>query len=82
MSALKASKSSAASLLGDQARLINRILSQLLAEHTQIGQDLLQVLDYTLRAPGKRTRSALVLWCCELVGGRTNRNAETAAAAA
>jgi geranylgeranyl pyrophosphate synthase len=38
-------------------------------------------MKYTLFAPGKRVRSALVLWCCELISGKTNRNAETAAAA-
>lgn len=39
------------------------------------------MIRYTLEAPGKRIRSVLVLWCCELVCGRINRNAEVAAAA-
>ncbi len=43
--------------------------------------DLKGPLQYTLEAPGKRVRSALVLWCCELVGGRVNHNAEIASAA-
>ena len=38
-------------------------------------------MKYTLDAPGKRVRSALLLWCCELVSGQTNHNAEIAAAA-
>jgi len=49
-----------------------------------IDSELKEVLCYTLEAPGKRIRSALVLWCCELVGppkAGMNRNAEIAAAA-
>ena len=67
--------------LHDKAKLVNHTLRQLLAEQDQIGQDLRGALQYTLEAPGKRVRSALVLWCCELVGGVVNRNAEIAAAA-
>jgi geranylgeranyl pyrophosphate synthase len=42
---------------------------------------LKKALEYTLEAPGKRVRSALVLWCCELICGKINHNAEIAAAA-
>jgi len=42
---------------------------------------LKEALKYTLGTPGKRVRSALVLWCCELLSGQVNRNAEIAAAA-
>lgn len=38
-------------------------------------------LIYSLGTPGKRIRSALVLWCCELVSGEINHDAEIAAAA-
>jgi geranylgeranyl pyrophosphate synthase len=68
-------------LLQNKARLVNDILDRLLARHTEINGDLKDAMKYTLFAPGKRVRSALVLWCCELVGGKTNPNAETAAAA-
>lgn len=68
-------------LLQNKARLVNDILARLLARHTEINGDLKEAMKYTLFAPGKRVRSALVLWSCELVGGKTNRNAETAAAA-
>ncbi|NIP22884.1 MAG: hypothetical protein GWN67_02765 [Phycisphaerae bacterium] len=68
-------------LLQNKARLINDIMARLLARHTEINGDLKEAMKYTLVAPGKRVRSALVLWCCELVSGKTNRNAETAAAA-
>jgi len=56
------------------------VLQQLLASQP-INGELKEVLRYTLEAPGKRVRSALVLWCCELVSGQINRNAEIAAAA-
>ena len=60
---------------------MNNILQRLLAQHDQIDSDLKEVLKYALEAPGKCIRSALVLWCCELISGRINHNAEIAAAA-
>ena len=68
-------------LLQNKAQLVNDILARLLVRHTEINGDLKEAMKYTLFSPGKRVRSALVLWCCELVSGKTNRNAETAAAA-
>jgi geranylgeranyl diphosphate synthase type II len=67
-------------LLHEKAEFINHTLAQLLASQ-QIDSKLKEALKYTLGTPGKRVRSALVLWCCELAGGRVNRNAEIAAAA-
>jgi len=52
-----------------------------LAKHTEINSDLKKAIKYTLFAPGKRIRSVLVLFCCELVAGKINHNAEIAAAA-
>ena len=66
-----------------KAQFVNNTLQRLLASQ-QINSDLKEVLRYTLEAPGKRVRSALVLWCCELVsppGAEINHNAEIAAAA-
>ncbi len=68
-------------LLTDKVRIINRQLESLLAEQTEIQEDLRAALAYTLSAPGKRIRSALLLWCCELVAGRDNHEARIAAAA-
>ena len=68
-------------LLRRKAQSVNHTLRQLLAKHTEINSDLKKAIRYTLFAPGKRVRSALVLWCCELVSGRINHNAEIAAAA-
>lgn len=68
-------------LLQNRAALVNNTLQQILAEQADVDPNLKQALSYTLVAPGKRVRSVLVLLCCELVSGRTNRNAEIAAAA-
>ncbi len=67
-------------LLHEKAEFINHTLEQLLASQ-QIDSKLKEALKYTLGTPGKRVRSALVLWCCELLSGQINRNAEIAAAA-
>ena len=68
-------------LFRKKAELVNHTLQQLLARHTEINSDLKEAMNYTLDAPGKRVRSALLLWCCELVSGKINHNAEIAAAA-
>ena len=68
------------SQLNQKAQFVDDLLLQLLASR-QIESRLKEALSYTLGAPGKRLRSALVLWCCELVGGQVNHNAEIAAAA-
>ncbi len=67
-------------LLHEKAELINHTLAQLLVSQ-QIDSKLKETLKYTLGTPGKRVRSALALWCCELLSGQINRNAEIAAAA-
>jgi geranylgeranyl diphosphate synthase type II len=67
--------------LSAKRELVNERLAQLLAEQAGIDDNLKKAVTYTLEAPGKRVRSVLVLWCCELVSGRINRNAETVAAA-
>lgn len=66
--------------LHQKAQSVNTMLQQLLASQP-INDELKEVLRYVLEGPGKRIRSAMVLWCCELVGGRINRNCEIAAAA-
>jgi geranylgeranyl diphosphate synthase type II len=68
-------------LLNDKVRTVNLQLESLLAEQKEIHEDLKKALAYTLSAPGKRIRSALLLWCCELVAGRDNHEARIAAAA-
>jgi geranylgeranyl diphosphate synthase type II len=63
-----------------KAQSVNYTLQRIL-DCRQINSDLKEALRYTLGAPGKRVRSVLVLWCCELVGGRVNSNAEIASSA-
>jgi geranylgeranyl diphosphate synthase type II len=67
--------------LAEKAELVNATLAGLLAVRTAIGRDLKTAMRYTLHAPGKRIRGAIVLWCCELTGGATNEVAKVAAAA-
>ncbi|MDD5064633.1 MAG: polyprenyl synthetase family protein [Phycisphaerae bacterium] len=67
--------------LSEKAQFVNDTLSRLVAGQTGISGDLKEAIKYTLEAGGKRVRSALVLWCCELISGEVNRNAEIAAAA-
>jgi geranylgeranyl diphosphate synthase type II len=67
--------------LSEKAQFVNDTLSKLITRQTDISSDLKEAIKYTLEAGGKRVRSALVLWCCELVSGEINRNAEIAAAA-
>jgi geranylgeranyl pyrophosphate synthase len=76
--------------LRDKRAIVNNTLRRLLAQYVEApppscegkdGGDLKKAIKYTLEAPGKRIRSALVLWCCEVVNGSANRDAEAAAAA-
>ena len=67
--------------LNDKVQIVNSTLEQLLTGRTDIHKDLREALAYTLSAPGKRIRSALLLWCCEVVAGADNADARTAAAA-
>jgi len=81
MSPAKTSNTDFNTLLRKKAEFVNHTLQQLLARHTEINSDLKEAMNYILDAPGKRVRSALLLWCCELVSGKINHNAEIAAAA-
>ncbi len=77
--------------LRDKRAIVNNTLRRLLAQYVEApprllvedkrGGDLKEAIKYTLEAPGKRIRSALVLWCCEVVNSSANRDAEAAAAA-
>ncbi|HEW78842.1 MAG TPA: polyprenyl synthetase family protein, partial [Phycisphaerales bacterium] len=65
----------------DKRRLVNDTLRRILAEQTQINDSLKEALKHTLEGQGKRLRAALVLWCCELLSGKLNHDAQIAAAA-
>ncbi|GAF78638.1 unnamed protein product, partial [marine sediment metagenome] len=66
--------------LRDKAAFVNNTLRLLLSKQP-ISGELREALVYVIEAPGKRIRSALVLWCCELISGAVNHNAEISAAA-
>jgi geranylgeranyl diphosphate synthase type II len=66
--------------LKDTARQVNLTMERVL-DSAAIAPDLRPVLVYTLQSPGKRVRSVLVLWCCELVSGRVSEEALAAATA-
>ena len=66
--------------LRQKAQAVNYTLQRFLSG-PQINGEFKKAMRYTLESPGKRLRSALVLWCCEVVAGEVNRNAEIAAAA-
>ena len=70
-----------AAQLEEKVRLVNRVLRRILSQHGLVGGEVEESLRYALEGPGKRVRSAVVLWCCAVVGEKVNRNAETAAAA-
>jgi geranylgeranyl diphosphate synthase type II len=60
---------------------INKVIAQLLDSNDDMHPRIAEAMRYTLESPGKRIRAAMVLFCCELVAGKTNKDAEIAAAA-
>jgi geranylgeranyl diphosphate synthase type II len=67
--------------LGSTAKRVDEILHEVIDWQSGLNPDLREAMEYTLFAPGKRIRGALVLWSCELVSGHFSRSAEIAAAA-
>jgi geranylgeranyl diphosphate synthase type II len=65
--------------LSKKREIVNSRLKQLVDEQVEIETDLHKAIRYTLEAPGKRVRGALVLFCCELVSGEINVDSEIAA---
>ncbi len=81
MCSIRAADSDFNTLLYEKVQIVNSTVGQLLSEQKDIPEDLKKALEYTLSSPGKRIRSALLLWCCELVAGKDNADARVAAAA-
>ncbi len=67
--------------LVEKAAVINETLGELVDSRTEILPHLRKAIKYTLDAPGKRVRAAIVLWSCEMVAGEIKPAAKTAAAA-
>ena len=68
-------------LLEQKVRLVNEELARIFSQQDLIGSELSEPVRYVLEGTGKRVRSAVVLWCCELVAGDVSHNAQIAAAA-
>jgi geranylgeranyl diphosphate synthase type II len=66
--------------LRQKAQTINHLIKDLTGG-LEIGTPMQEVVQYALDAPGKRIRSILLLWTCELVAGRSLPNAQIAAVA-
>lgn len=67
--------------LEHKAELINEAIAAAIKGFNGIPDRLREAIEYTISAPGKRVRAVVVLWCCEVVAGRANKDAQTAAAA-
>ena len=67
--------------LAQKADFTNGLLEKLLGGTPDIEPRLRQALEYTLNTKGKRIRSAIVLWTCEIIAGKVTVEAEIAAAA-
>lgn len=67
--------------LEEKATGVDKILRQIIDYNANLNSEIKEAMEYTLYAPGKKIRAALTLWCCELISGSVNRNAEIAAAA-
>jgi geranylgeranyl pyrophosphate synthase len=67
--------------LAEMAGTVNEVLADIMARGADIHPDLRNAMNYTLTAPGKRIRAAVVMWACRVTGGEITREAKTAAAA-
>lgn len=67
--------------LEHKAGLVNDAIVAAFKDFDGIPDRLRDAIEYTLSAPGKRVRAAIVLWCCEVVTDEINKDAQTAAAA-
>jgi geranylgeranyl pyrophosphate synthase len=67
--------------LNSKVLMTDRAIRQILDDQTGIPSRLKEAMAYMLFSPGKKVRSAIVLWCCELTAGQVNDAALTGAAA-
>ncbi|MBA4398129.1 MAG: hypothetical protein C0394_12210, partial [Syntrophus sp. (in: bacteria)] len=67
--------------LNSKVSMTDSAIRQILDDQTEIPARLKEAMAYMLFSPGKKVRSAMVLWCCELIGGQINDAALTGAAA-
>jgi len=81
MSTIRPANSDISTLLHTKVLTVNHTMEALLTEQNEVHADLKTALAYTLSSPGKRIRSVILLWCCELICGQETTDARTAAAA-
>jgi geranylgeranyl pyrophosphate synthase len=67
--------------LARMQRIVNSVLTAILREDRKIEKTLNGAIRYMLLDGGKRIRPAIVMWCCRLVSGKINHDAQIAAAA-
>lgn len=67
--------------LAEMAVTVNETLADIMARDGDVHPDLRNMMDYTLTAPGKRIRAAVVMWACRVTCGAITKEAKTAAAA-
>lgn len=68
-------------LLAEKAAIVNDRLEQAIRSRADIQETIAQAMEYTLLAGGKKLRPALTLLSAELITGKINADATTAAAA-
>lgn len=67
--------------LAEKAALTGQVIQQILDDQPEIPPRLKSAMGYMLQGGGKRIRSVLAMWCCELICGQLNKEAQIAAAA-
>jgi geranylgeranyl diphosphate synthase, type II len=67
--------------LGRKAAMTVEALRRILADQTEIPPRLKEAMEYMLFSPGKKIRSVIALWCCEMTCGKVHSAALLAAAA-
>jgi len=67
--------------LNEKRNSVNQKIAQLLDSRNWPDSCLKKAINYTLQAPGKRIRAAIVLWSYEIIAPDINNSALTAAAA-
>jgi len=70
-----------AACLAEKAQIVNMTLEEMIARRPDIRDTIRDAMLYAIRTPGKRIRGGLVLWCCQVICGGINPDAEIAAAA-
>jgi len=67
--------------LAEMAGVVNETLADVMGRGEDIHQELKYSMNYTLTAPGKRIRAAVVMWTCKVIAGQVTKASKTAAAA-